>query len=78
MRPAQTPSLVVARPAARLEISERGDAIDAIATALNMLAEGLSVERSSRQRAEEPAQAERRIHIGMRGRLRGTASRPGL
>jgi two-component system, cell cycle sensor histidine kinase and response regulator CckA len=38
---------------ARLEVSERGDAIDAIATALNMLAEELSVERSSRQRAEE-------------------------
>jgi two-component system, cell cycle sensor histidine kinase and response regulator CckA len=38
---------------ARLEVSEHGDAIDAIATALNMLAEELSVERTSRQRAEE-------------------------
>jgi two-component system cell cycle sensor histidine kinase/response regulator CckA len=38
---------------ARLAISVRGDAIDAVVAALNMLAEELADERRSRQRAEE-------------------------
>ncbi len=43
---------------ARLAVSERGDAIDAVVIALNMLAEELADERRSRQRAEELLQDE--------------------
>lgn len=43
---------------ARARASARGDAIDAVITALNMLAEELQYERSSRQRAEELLQDE--------------------
>jgi PAS domain S-box-containing protein len=42
----------------RLPVSARGDAIDAVVVALNMLAEELADERRSRQRAEELLQDE--------------------
>jgi two-component system, cell cycle sensor histidine kinase and response regulator CckA len=43
---------------ARLPVSERGDAMDAVVVALNMLAEELANERAIRRRAEERLQDE--------------------